>query len=62
MLFRKCERKKHSICIILTIGALAAVGAMTISKKGKQMCRQTMNKMKNMLGMKSLDMTEDISC
>ena len=37
MFFKKNERKKHSACIILTIGALATVGAFTITKRGKEM-------------------------
>ena len=37
MFFRKTERKKHSACVILTIGALAAIGAVSITRSGKQM-------------------------
>ncbi len=37
MFFGKCEKKKHSATLILTVGALAAIGAMSITKCGKQM-------------------------
>ena len=40
MFFRKCEKKKHtSAKFILLVGALAAVGAFSITRKGKDfMC------------------------
>ena len=37
MFFRKTERKKHSACLILAVGALATVGAIAITKRGKDM-------------------------
>ena len=36
MFFKKCERKKHSVCVILTIGALAAIGACGVVHHSKQ--------------------------
>lgn len=49
MFFRKCEKKKHSsIPIILTIGALAAVGAVSITKCGKDMMNCAWDKMKSL--------------
>lgn len=50
MFFRKTERKSHSACAILTIGALATIGAITVFKKGKQMFRNTGCKVKGILG------------
>ena len=45
MIYRKNERKRHSVCAILTIGALAAIGAISIAKSGKAMlncaCKKT---------------------
>ena len=46
MFFKKTERKKHSACVILTIGALAAIGAVSITKSGKQMISELGTKMK----------------
>ena len=46
MFFRKTERKKHSTCLILTIGALAAIGAVSITRSGKQMINELGMKVK----------------
>ena len=46
MLFRKTERKKHSVGAILTVGALAAIGALSITRCGKQMLNNAMCKVK----------------
>ena len=48
MFFRKCEKKKHSIPIILTIGALAAIGAVSITRCGKDMMNCACDKMKSL--------------
>lgn len=50
MFFKKTERKKHSAACILAIGALAAIGALSITRRGKSMVRDAKNKMKNLLG------------
>ena len=47
MFFRKTERKKHSACLILTVGALAAIGAVSITKCGKQMINDACCKVKS---------------
>lgn len=47
MFFRKTERKKHSACVILTVGALAAIGAISITKCGKQMLNEACCKVKS---------------
>ena len=47
MFFRRTERKKHSTCVILTIGALAAIGAVTVTRCGKQMFNEAVCKVKN---------------
>ena len=44
MFFRKTERKKHSAFVIMAIGALAAVGAVSITKCGKQILCEARNK------------------
>ena len=46
MFLRKTERKRHSVCVILTIGALAAVGAITVTRSGKQILREATSKIK----------------
>lgn len=47
MFFRKTERKKHSACVILTVGALAAIGAVSITKCGKRMINDACCKVKS---------------
>ena len=49
MLMKKSGRKKCATCVILTVGALAAVGAMAVSNKGKQLMSGFKDKMKTML-------------
>lgn len=49
MLMKKSGRKKCATCVILTVGALAAVGAIAVSNKGKQMMSCFKDKMKSML-------------
>lgn len=46
MFYRKNERKPHSARVILTVGALAAVGAISIFKCGKQMAGEALCKVK----------------
>ncbi|MBE6645507.1 MAG: hypothetical protein E7612_09080 [Ruminococcaceae bacterium] len=46
MFFRKTERKKHSACLILTVGALAAIGAVSITRSGKQIINELGTKVK----------------
>ncbi|MBO7303599.1 MAG: hypothetical protein J6V09_00045 [Clostridia bacterium] len=47
MLFKKSERKKHGIGAILAVGALAAVGAVSITKCGKRMIGDAVCKVKS---------------
>ena len=49
MFFRKTERKRHSACVILTIGALATIGAISVVKDGKQMINELGKKVKSFL-------------
>jgi len=49
MFFRRTERKSHGTCVILAIGALAAIGAASIAKNGKQMISNACNKMKSLV-------------
>lgn len=48
MFCRKSEQKKHSACAILIIGALATIGAISITRSGKQMMSNVMCKVKGM--------------
>ncbi len=48
MFFRKTERRKHSAVAILTVGALAAVGAVTVGKCAKRAANDIMCKIKAM--------------
>lgn len=48
MFFRKTERKKHSVGVILAIGALAAIGAVTVTNCSKQIVNDMMRKVKTM--------------
>ena len=47
MFFRKSERKRRGIGAILTIGALAAVGAVNITRSGKRAVNNAMTKVKD---------------
>jgi len=47
MFFKKTERKKHSAACILAVGALAAVGVLSITRKGKSLMRDAKAKMKS---------------
>jgi hypothetical protein len=46
MFFRKPEQKKHSACLILAVGALAAIGAMSITRCGKEAINEMCCKVK----------------
>ena len=46
MFYRKSERKTHNVRVILTVGALATVGAISIFKCGKQMACEALCKVK----------------
>ena len=59
MLFRKTERKKHSACVILTIGALAAIGAVSIGRCGKQIINEAGNKIKGLFKKNDVMCSED---
>lgn len=50
MFFGKNERKRSSAIPILVVGALAFVGAVSITKKGKAVVRSATAKIKNMMG------------
>ena len=50
MFFKKSESKRWPACIVLTIGSLAAIGALTISKSGKKIAMNAWQKVKGMLG------------
>lgn len=47
MFFKKSERKKHGIGAILTVGALAAVGVVSITRCGKRIFDDTVCKLKS---------------
>ena len=46
MFFRKTERKSRGTCVILAIGALAAIGAVSITRTGKQILGELRDKVK----------------
>ena len=46
MLFRRTERKKHSVCAILTVGALATIGAVAVTQYARQMLDGAVSKVK----------------
>ena len=46
MFFGRCERKKYNAGLILAVSALAAVGAVTVMKCGKQMMGELVKKAK----------------
>ncbi len=47
MFFRKSERKRRGIGAILTIGALAAIGAVNITRSGKKAVNNAVTKVKD---------------
>ena len=49
-MFGKGERKKSSAPIFLTIGALAVIGAASITNKGKRMIDAMCGKAKSIVG------------
>ena len=49
MLFKKTERKKIPAMLGLTVGALAAVGVVSLKNKGKGIINSVSSKMKNMM-------------
>ncbi len=49
MLFKKSEQKSMRPYLIITVGALAMVGAYSIMRCGKKMVRCTCDKMTNMV-------------
>ena len=49
MMFRRTERKRYGACFILTVGALATVGAVTVVRYGKQMINTAGGKIKDFL-------------
>ncbi len=49
MFYRKSERKSHNVRVILTVGALATVGAISIFKCTRQMLGDTFCKIKSFL-------------
>ena len=56
MFFKKTEQKKHSACAILAIGALAAIGAVSITRCGKTALCNAKEKIKSLFsGEKCMD-------
>ena len=48
MFSKKCGKKKYGLCAILTIGALAAIGAVSIKNCGKNAINTMVKKMKEL--------------
>ena len=63
MYYRRNGRKKYSCCVILAIGALAAVGAVTVTKSGKKIMSEALTKAKGLInkGKKELASVTDTS-
>ena len=59
MLFGKSDRKKHTAPVILTVGALAAIGAISITRSGKQMFKNTVNKAKSLFNKEMSKMMDE---
>lgn len=59
MIFGKSERKKHTAPVILTIGALAAIGAVSITRSGKQMVKNTVTAAKNLFNKETSKMMDE---
>ena len=49
MFFHRNERKKHSLALYFTVGALAAVGAVGLTRKGKRCISQMGCKLRGLL-------------
>ena len=62
MLSRKSERKKYTAPVILTVGALAAIGAVSITRSGKQMMKNAVTKVKSFFNKEISKMTDDNKC
>ena len=56
MFFSKSEKKRSTVPMILAVGALAFVGAASITNKGKRMMCSVIDKCKSMV--KKNDMAE----
>lgn len=59
MFFNKTERKKSNMGLILTVGALAAVGVCSIAQKGKTLMQNVTCKAKNLWNKGMEDTSED---
>jgi hypothetical protein len=55
MFFGKSERKKSSVLPIMIVGALALVGAVSVTHKGKSIIKGATSKVKSLMG-KGCDM------
>lgn len=63
MLFKKSDCKRASVGMVLTVGALAVVGAMSVVKCGKDMmgcaCKKASLVMHNMMHRKECEKCEE---
>ena len=48
MLFKKSEPRRWHPCLVIAVGALAVVGAVTVTNAAKQMVEGIKSKMKSM--------------
>lgn len=51
-MFSKSERKRKSPILIMTVGALAAVGVASIVRGGKKLARAAGEKVRGLIGYK----------
>ena len=58
MFFGKSERKRGSALPIIIVGALAVVGAVSITKKGKSVIKSAGTKIKHLMGKDQMSMCD----
>ena len=59
MIFKRTERKRRSAPVILTVGALAAIGAVSITRRGKEMLTSAAEKVKGFFSKSGTSQGED---
>ena len=59
MFFGKTERKTRTAPVILTVGALAAIGAVSITRSGKKMIKNGVDKVKGFFSKEMPKMMDD---
>ena len=61
MLLKKPERRRCHPCLVVAIGALAIIGAVSVAEKGKEWLSSKMARAKALISKRQMDCTcEDI--